>query len=43
VKAGGKSLKTDANGTATLKQAAAARVKATASRAGYVAATLTVR
>jgi hypothetical protein len=43
VKAGGKSLKTSGNGTATLRQARAARVKSTASKAGYVAAALTVR
>ena len=43
VKAGGKSLKTAANGQATLKQANAARVKATASKAGYASATLAAR
>jgi hypothetical protein len=43
VKASGKSLKTAANGTATLKQARSATVKATGSRAGYVSASLTVR
>ncbi|MBM2821945.1 MAG: hypothetical protein HW413_691 [Thermoleophilia bacterium] len=43
VKAGGKTLKTAANGTATLKQATLAPVTATASRAGYVSATATVR
>ena len=43
VKAGGKSLKTAANGQAVLKQTAAVRVAATASRAGYASATLTVR
>ncbi len=43
VKAGGRTLRTSANGTATLKQARAARLKATASRAGYAPASLTVR
>jgi hypothetical protein len=43
VKAGGKSLKTAANGVATLKQAHAAHVKATASKVGYVSASVTVR
>lgn len=43
VKAGGKSLKTAANGQATLKQANTARVKATASKAGYASATLAAR
>jgi hypothetical protein len=43
VKAGGRSLKTAANGQATLKQAKAARVKATASKAGYAPASTTVR
>ena len=43
VKAGGKSLKTASNGQATLKQASAARVKATASKAGYAPASATVR
>jgi len=43
VKAGGKTLKTAANGTATLRQAKSTPVKATASKAGYVAASLTVR
>jgi hypothetical protein len=43
VKAGGKTLNTAANGKATLRQARAARVKATASKAGYAPAVLTVR
>jgi hypothetical protein len=43
VKAGSKSLKTNAAGTATLKQSRAAALKATASRAGYVSASLSVR
>jgi hypothetical protein len=43
VKAGGKTLKTAANGQATLKQGSAARVKATASKAGYAPASLSVR
>ncbi len=43
VKAGGKSLKTAGNGQATLKQASNARVKATASKAGYAPASATVR
>jgi hypothetical protein len=43
VKAGGRSLKTAANGTATLRQARAAAVKATAAKAGYVSASLSVR
>jgi hypothetical protein len=43
VKAGGRSLKTAANGTTVLKQARAARVKATASKSGYSPASLTVR
>jgi hypothetical protein len=43
VKAGGKTLKTAANGQATLKQGSAARVKATASKAGYTPASLSVR
>ena len=43
IKAGAKSLKTDAKGKAVLKQATAARVKARATKAGYVAATVTVR
>lgn len=43
VKAGGRTLKTAANGQATLKQAKAARVKATASKVGYAPASTTVR
>jgi len=43
VKAGGKTLKTAANGTVTLRQAKSAPVKATASKAGYVSASATVR
>ena len=43
VKAGGRTLRTSAKGTATLKQARAARLKATASKAGYAQASLTVR
>jgi hypothetical protein len=43
VKAGGKTLKTAANGRATLRQTRAVRVKATASKAGYAPAVLTVR
>lgn len=43
VKAGGRTLKTAANGTATLRAAPARRVKATASKAGYAAASTTVR
>lgn len=43
VKAGSKSLKTAANGQATLKQAIAAPVKATASKSGYAPASATVR
>jgi hypothetical protein len=43
VKAGGKTLKTAANGTATLRNAPAGRIKATAAKAGYAPATLTVR
>ena len=43
VKAGGATLKTAANGTATLTQAKSAPVKATASKAGYVSVSLTVR
>lgn len=43
VKAGGKTLTTAANGQATLKQARAGRVKATASKAGYAPASLNVR
>ncbi len=43
VKAGGKSLKTAANGQATLEQAQPARVNATASKAGYAPTSTTVR
>lgn len=43
VKAGGKTLKTNAAGRATLAKAPAGRVKATASRAAYAPATTTVR
>jgi hypothetical protein len=43
VKAGGRSLKTAANGQATLKQATVARIKATATKAGYAPASATVR
>jgi hypothetical protein len=43
VKAGGKTLKTSANGTATLRQATSAPVKATAARAGYASASTSVR
>jgi hypothetical protein len=43
VKAAGKSLKTAANGTATLSPAPKGRVKATASKAGYAPATATAR
>jgi hypothetical protein len=43
VKAGGKTLKTAANGRATLAKAPAGRVKASASKPGYAAATTTVR
>jgi len=43
VKAGGKTLKTAANGTGTLRNAPAGRVKATAAKAGYAPASLTVR
>jgi hypothetical protein len=39
VKAGGRTLRTSAKGTATLKQARTARLKATASKAGYAPAT----
>ncbi len=42
VKAGGKTLRTAANGRATLQQAAA-RVKATATKAGYAPASVSVR
>jgi hypothetical protein len=43
VKVGHKSLKTAANGTTTLNQARATRVKARATKAGYVSASATVR
>jgi hypothetical protein len=44
VKAGGRTLRTSANGTATLKQARAARLRTTASKAGYAtSAPLVVR
>jgi len=43
VKAGGKTLKTAANGTATLRGAPAGSVKATVSKAGYAPATLSIR
>ena len=43
IKAGGKTLKTGANGTATLRQASTTPVKATAAKAGYVSASATVR
>jgi hypothetical protein len=43
VKAGGKTLKTDASGRATLAQAPGGRVKATASKAAYAPGTATVR
>jgi hypothetical protein len=43
VKAGGKTLRTAANGTATLRGAPAGRVKATVSKAGYAPATTTAR
>ena len=43
VKAGGKTLKTAANGTATLRGAPAGSVKATTSKAGYAPATLSIR
>jgi hypothetical protein len=43
VKAGGKTLKTAGNGTATLRNAPAGRIKATASKAGYAPASLSVR
>jgi hypothetical protein len=38
VKAGGKTLRTSANGTATLRQAKASRLRASASKAGYAPA-----
>jgi hypothetical protein len=43
VSAGGRSLTTAANGTATLRQRTRGTIKATASKAGYVPASLTVR
>ena len=43
VKAGGRTLTTVANGTASLKQATPAHVHATASKAGYVSASARVR
>jgi hypothetical protein len=43
IKAAGKSLKTRADGSASLKQAARGRVSATATKAGYASASLTVR
>lgn len=43
VKAGGRSLKTRANGRATLAKAPSGRVKASASKAGYTAGATTVR
>jgi hypothetical protein len=43
VKAGGKTLKTAANGRATLGNAPTGRVKASAKKAGYAAASATVR
>ena len=43
VKAGGKSLKTNTGGRATLAQAPSGRVKATASKAGYAPAAASVR
>ena len=43
VKAGGKTLKTAANGRAVLAKAPSGRVKASATKAGYVAASTTVR
>ena len=43
VKAGGKTLKTNARGTATLANAPRGRVKASASKAAYAPATATVR
>jgi uncharacterized GH25 family protein len=43
VKAGGRTLKTAGNGTANLRQKAAAALKATASKPGYVSASLRVR
>lgn len=43
VKAGAKTLKTGAKGTATLRRARAGRIKVTASKAGYAPASATVR
>jgi hypothetical protein len=43
VKAGGRTLRTAANGSATLASAPSRRVKATASKAGYAPASLTAR
>ena len=43
VKVGGKTLTTAANGQATLANALGGKVKASASKAGYAAATTTVR
>jgi hypothetical protein len=43
VKAGGKSLKTNASGRATLTPAPSGRVQATASKAAYSPASATVR
>jgi hypothetical protein len=43
VKAGGKTLKTAANGRAVLAKAPSGRVKASATKAGYAAASTTVR
>jgi hypothetical protein len=43
IKAGGRTLRTAANGTATLRQANATRLKVTASKAGYSPASLTTR
>ena len=43
IKAGGRTLKTSAKGSATLRQASAARIAATASKAGYLSAVTTVR
>jgi hypothetical protein len=43
VKAGGRSLRTAANGRATLQQASAGRVKATATKAGYAPGSASVR
>jgi len=43
LKAGATTLKTRANGTATLRRAAAGRIKVTASKAGYASASMTIR